>query len=56
MHELLVEPLGFKLSRRQIAEGRVNPLVHVDLVQETTELAERIMVIDILAEVDLLFL
>lgn len=39
------EPEGLELDRGQVPEGRMNPLVHVDVIEEMTELAEGIVVV-----------
>lgn len=45
---LLIPPLAFKLGRGQMPQRRVNPFMHVHVIEEATDLTQRVMVVPIL--------
>jgi hypothetical protein len=53
---VLLAPLRFEFSRGEITQRRVDPLVHIDIIQEAPNLMIGIMIVEILGQVNLLFL
>jgi hypothetical protein len=50
------DPPLLELGRREVAQGRVNVLVHVGVFQEAPDLATSISIVLVLGEVNCLFL
>ena len=48
-------PMALKLNRSEIAKSRMDALVQINIVNETTDLAESIIEITIIGKIDLLF-
>ena len=53
---MLLAPLSLKLQGREVAQGRVDTLMHVDIVQEAPDLTVGVMVVPVLGQVNCLLL
>ena len=53
---MLLSPLRLEFSWGEIAQRRVDPLAHIDIIQEAPNLVIGIMIVEILRQVNLLFL
>jgi hypothetical protein len=53
---VLLAPLRLGIGRGEIAQRGVNPLAHIDIIQEAPNLAIGIMIVEILRQVNSPFL
>ena len=53
---MLLKPLRLELGRGEIPQRRMDPLVHIHVIQEAADLVICIMIVEILGQVNFLFL
>ena len=53
---MLSQPLRLEFGRGEVPQRRMDPLVRIDIIQEAANLVISIMVVEIVRQVNLLFL